>query len=153
MYKYLLKKQDLYFPKKAFTLIELIIVIAVLVILAAIMIPALRGIQKNANRAVDIASAKTLYMAGAVILATDFEDMPNSVSVDSTIFSNDEVKSTYLVTVREYLGIWPVVQTSDDDHFFLEVSKDAESIEVWLGVGVGDGLEFNNSEGSFDWPD
>ena len=101
MYKYLLKKQDLYFPKKAFTLIELIIVIAVLVILAAIMIPALRGIQKNANRAVDIASAKTLYMAGAVILATDFEDMPNSVSVDSTIFSNDEVKSTYLVTVRE----------------------------------------------------
>lgn len=139
--------------KRAFTIIELVIVMAVLVILAAIMIPVILGMQQKANRAVDVASAKTLYMAGAVMLADDFEDIPDSVSIDAASFSNDANNSTYLITLREYLGTWPIALTSDDDQFFLQVSKDAENIEVWLGDDIGDGLEFNNSEGSFDWPD
>jgi prepilin-type N-terminal cleavage/methylation domain-containing protein len=153
MYKYIIKKQNLYLSKRAFTLVELVIVLAVLAILASIMIPAFLGMQKKSQRAVDIASAKTLYMAGAVMLADDFEDMPNSITVNNSSYNDGDNHSEYLVTVREYLGTWPAVHSISDDDFFLKITKDAESIEVWLGSDVGDGLKFNHTEGSFDWPD
>lgn len=142
-----------YKSKRAFTLVELIIVLAVLAIFASIMIPAFLGMQKKSQRAVDIASAKTLYMAGAVMLADSFDSMPNSVTVNETSYNDGDNQSEYLVTVREYLGTWPVVHSNSDDDFFLQVTKDAESIEVWLGSDVGDGLKFNHTEGNFNWPD
>lgn len=56
--------------KKGFTLIELVVVIAILGILAAILIPVISGFINRANEATDLANARTLYSAGAMYFST-----------------------------------------------------------------------------------
>lgn len=88
--------------KKGFTLIELIVVIAILAILAAILIPSLANYLERANSAKDLANARSIYSEVMLILAT--ED-PNTTVTDATttytlgsetcdiVVSGDEVTS------------------------------------------------------------
>lgn len=57
--------------KKGFTLIELIIVIAVIGIVAAIAVPKFGNIQKDAKIKADIATAKTIADATLLLYAQD----------------------------------------------------------------------------------
>jgi type IV pilus assembly protein PilA len=56
--------------KKGFTLIELIVVIAILGILAAIMVPRFSGFQANANKKAITGNLKTLDTACATYAAS-----------------------------------------------------------------------------------
>lgn len=51
--------------KKAFTLIELIVVIAIIGVLAAILIPTMSGFVDNARTAAGNANARTIYTVAA----------------------------------------------------------------------------------------
>lgn len=57
--------------KKGFTLIELIVVIAILGILAAILVPTITGFIQTAKDNTDVANAKMLYTSGVLAVSTD----------------------------------------------------------------------------------
>jgi len=63
--------------KKGFTLIELIVVIAILAILAAILIPSLTGYLQRAEAARDEANARAYY--SEVALAAAVGDDPTTI--------------------------------------------------------------------------
>jgi len=67
--------------KKGFTLIELIVVIAILAILAAILIPSLTGYLDRANDAKDEANARALYSEVMLGFASDDAFDPDTIAV------------------------------------------------------------------------
>ena len=61
--------------KKGFTIVELVIVIAVIAILAAVLIPTIAGLVKKANISADKVVANQLNKAIATTTVDDFDDV------------------------------------------------------------------------------
>lgn len=70
--------------KKGFTLIELIVVIAILGILALIAIPRFANVQKNARIDSDIATANTIVNAAKVYISSQNLNWTNAQAVKVT---------------------------------------------------------------------
>ena len=81
----LIKKNN----KKGFTLIELVIVIAILAILALILVPAIGKYIGNANDAKNQASARTIYTNAVLAMSTskdkDYKDVDQATAELSNI--------------------------------------------------------------------
>ena len=130
MFKNLRKK------KKGFTLIELIIVIAILAILAAVALPRLGSVSDKANYNSDVANAKTIGNAVAILDAEgNIEDGTYSLATTDT---SDNAKNT-----RGYLQNTPKGKYYDGD---FSVTVTGETVEVSLeGVKLfPDAPEFDN---------
>ena len=71
--------------KKGFTLVEVIVVLVILAILAAIMIPAMTGWIDKAKQKQVIVEARTLYLAAQTLASEDWgKPAPtNAVATDS----------------------------------------------------------------------
>ena len=76
---------------KGFTLVELIVVIAILVILAAILIPTMTGVINDAKKATGQANTRTVYTAATAYVASQYSTTPVS---DATLTSTE--LETYL---------------------------------------------------------
>ena len=106
--------------KKGFTIVELVIVIAVIAILAAVLIPTFSGIVEKAKQSAALQEVKTAYTEA---LATDLSD------TDAT---NDVVYNT---TVKvQYTG------------FYVEISANGEA-KVVTGTADAATHTYNETTG------
>lgn len=80
---------------KGFTLVEIIVVVAIIGILALIIVPRLSGYTKKAEKAADTATAKTIQTAVVTLLAdgtlkvSDTEDATFNVGDSTTVTDAD----------------------------------------------------------------
>ena len=79
--------------KQGFTLIELIVVIAIIGVLAAILVPSIIGYIKKSKRTADISSSRTMYDTVIGVLA-DNEDAQDAFIKGGTKFNNVSVSTS-----------------------------------------------------------
>ena len=89
--------------KKAFTLLELILVIVVLGILAAIAVPRFADVQTKASESVAMANATTLVRAAQQAAANDdsqtFAEYVDSIGTTYEGFDGEDYGSTVIGTI------------------------------------------------------
>ena len=102
--------------EKGFTLIELIVVIAVLGILAAVVLPRIGGITSSAKTAADAATIKTINNAIEIYIAESGDDDISDMDTTSAAELIDDLQAGITVdtvTYGPYLKEEPELATGD----------------------------------------
>src|SRR5699024_1705317 len=88
--------------RKAFTITELVIVIAVIAILAAVLIPTFSNVVESANKSAAMSNCR-MAVAEYISMVT-LDDDPDNNDVSGMVFSNDGYYFVYMDQKLAELG-------------------------------------------------
>ncbi|MBQ3116519.1 MAG: type II secretion system protein [Clostridia bacterium] len=117
--------------KKGFTIVELVIVIAVIAILAAVLIPTFTGVSRRAKESAALQGARDAYTKVAAFDGFNDDD-DTDIGENYLIKSGDyyfEVKDGKLVEPEEYTKSKPAGY--DTDIVESTIEDLADGIELW----------------------
>ena len=97
--------------KKGFTLVELIVVLAILAILAAMLVPALTGYIDKANKQKVVAECRQVVMAAQTETSTLYASQ-NGGSL-ATYVDTDNAVANKIKTLSETTGTFAITFTAD----------------------------------------
>ncbi len=122
----------MYRKKKGFTLIELIVVIAIIGVLATILVPSAIGFVKKSKRTADVGTARDIYNDGGIILAEGNDGYFSYISsggssVSANAIHNEEADNYDIQIVCERVandsGSKWVASGSQFDDFVVDMNK------------------------------
>lgn len=125
---------------RGFTLIELIVVIAIIGALAAIIVPAMIGYTHQARAAVITGNARNVYNASKMTVLESFDDLNIN---GGEIYIGDDSGTAHAVGSSDDLSVGKYMGDDFEGHYAFVISADGNDVDyaVWsnnYAIGVSE---------------
>ncbi len=134
---------------RGFSLIELLVALAVIVVLIGLMIPAISRVRSTTHRVICSSNARQLGL-GIAMYADDYDGaLPPSIFIDSVKQNSSQAM---LETVRLRLASDSALLSTYHQNGGSAAAKSGEARGVWDGLGLLFGSEYLSARGVFYCP-
>jgi len=128
-----MEKKQKFLNNKGFSLVELIIVIAIMAILAGVLAPQLMRYIERSRRSTDVQTAQTIATAVGSALADEAAFTAAADTLVATCFNGAATRNDFQVEVQEIIGgtIAPNPRSAHMDDYFIDVDTVHNTFEIY----------------------